>query len=277
MAVLVNELREARLQEAKGREEDRAARAKELELLAHRKEPGSIFKITPQADFPIFGDKDTDVEAHMEDFEDLFNLANPVGGVSGPERLRLLGKTLAGDRLRCYRSIVKASRRTGQYTSDPNKVFEQVVLALYSTFHETDEARAMKAKRKYDCLEKGSESYQQFSVAWVESLAELEDAGVEKSEKDLFLDFLQKCGEQLKITVLRDRRFWPDPATKEPVFRRARTWQEAATIAKESCVVDETSRALTDKGFQSTTVAAESPSAKGGGERRSKDQKNDEI
>ena len=137
----------------------------------------------------------------MEDFEDLCNLANPVGGVSGPERLRLLGKTLAGDRHRCYKSIVKASRRTGQYTSDPNKVFEQVVLALYSTFHETDEARAMKAKRKYDCLEKGSESYQQFSVAWVESLAELEDAGVEKSEKDLFLDFLQKCGEQLKIAV----------------------------------------------------------------------------
>ena len=94
VAVLVNELREARLQEAKGREEDRAARAKELELLAHRKEPGSIFKITPQADFPIFGDKDTDVDAHMEDFEDLCNLANPVGGVSG------LGKALAGDRLR---------------------------------------------------------------------------------------------------------------------------------------------------------------------------------
>ena len=80
--------------------------------------------ITPQADFPIFGDKDTEVDAHMEDFEDLCNLANPVGGVSGPERLRLLSKTLAGDRQRCYKSIVKASRRTGQYTSDPNNVFE---------------------------------------------------------------------------------------------------------------------------------------------------------
>ena len=93
-------------------------------------------------------------------------------------------------------------------------------------------------------------------------MAELEDAGVEKSEKDLFLDFLQKCGEQLKITVLRDRRFWPNPVTKEPAFRRARTWQEAATIAKESCVVDETSWALTDNGFQSTTVAAEPPRPK---------------
>ena len=61
------------------------------------------------------------------------------------------------------------------------------------------------------------------------------------------------------------------------MFRRARTWQEAATIANESCVVDETSRALTDKGFQSTIVAAEPPPGKGGGRRRNKDQKNDET
>ena len=124
VAVEVNEPREARLQEAKRREEDEAARAEELELLVQRKEPGSVFKTTSQTDFPIFEDKDTDVDARIKDVEDWCNLTNPVGGVVGSERPKLLGKTLAGDRLRRYRSIVEVSRRTGQYKSDPNKAFE---------------------------------------------------------------------------------------------------------------------------------------------------------
>ncbi len=48
-------------------------RKQELELLlaAGKKETKqSIFKVTPSAEFPKFGDRDYDVEAHIEDFED---------------------------------------------------------------------------------------------------------------------------------------------------------------------------------------------------------------
>ena len=56
----------------------------------------SIFQVKPQVDMPILGDADNDVEAHLEEFEDLCNLANPRGGLMDHEKLRLFGKTLKG-------------------------------------------------------------------------------------------------------------------------------------------------------------------------------------
>ena len=55
------------------------------------KKISSIHNVLPQADFPIFENEDTDLDAHDEDFEELCNLANPVSGVSVPGPLRLLG------------------------------------------------------------------------------------------------------------------------------------------------------------------------------------------
>jgi hypothetical protein len=250
VAAMLQEMREARKQDAE-------LRKKELEVLLSATKRSdkinSIFKVNPSAEFPKFGDADNDVEAHLEEFEDLCNLANPLEGVAPAERLRLFGKTLEGSRLRCYKAIMKEAKRDGAALSDPTKVFDQIVAQFYVEFHETDETKAMNAKRQYDALERGKGPYQTFSISWTEALADLRAAGVIKSDKELFLDFLVKVGSELKLKILEDQRFWPikpSPGTQQ-VFRKAKTWQEAAYVAKEHCTNNENSRAITDRAFQS--------------------------
>ena len=98
------------------REESERVRKLDLELLvaaSAKKEARvpSIFAVKPQAVFPKFGDKNFDVEEHLESFEDLCNLANPTDGVQPAEKLRLFGTTLEGSRLRSYKAIVKQAER----------------------------------------------------------------------------------------------------------------------------------------------------------------------
>eukprot|EP00439_Symbiodinium_sp_Y106_P034234 s4270_g4.t1 len=68
---------------------------------------------------------------------------------------------------------------------------------------------AMKARAKYDNLEKKSTAFQEFQVSWLEALTELNAAGVYKCQKDLLYDHLRKIGSFLREEVSRDRRFWP--------------------------------------------------------------------
>jgi len=213
LVALVAEMKAAREQQAAeakaAREEARLAaeaaaelRKQELQILADKKSSTSIFQVKPQADFPKFGDKDHDVESHMENFEDLCTLANPNGGVSDAERLRLFGQTLEGTRARCYRSAVKEAKKDGTIVTDPKGVLADIVAQLYADFHETDEARTLKAKKRFDNLEKGRDTYQTFATAWSEALADLKAAKISKPEKELFYDFILKIGPSLKTRIL---------------------------------------------------------------------------
>ena len=106
----------------------------------------------------------------------------------------------------------------------------------------------MRAKSAYNALEKGKNLFQLFQVEWQECLTELQESGIFKGGRDLFLDYLVKCGNVLKTKVLEDTRFWPlKPREGEtPTFRKCQTWQEAAVVAKEACSLIEASRALSD-------------------------------
>jgi hypothetical protein len=201
----------------------------------------SIFSVKPQAPFPKFGDQDFDVEEHLEAFEDLCNLANPHDGIQPGERLRLFGTTLEGSRLRCFKAIIKEAKREGRVIADPVAVFKQVTEQFFTDFHESVPAKQLKAIRRYQMLEKGRGSYQTFSVAWSEALAELRTAGIIKNERELFLDYVCKVGQVLKLKILENRRFWPArPVEGElTVFREPTTWQEACIVAKEFCSLEE--------------------------------------
>ena len=101
---------------------------------------------------------------------------------------------------------MKESKHNGDYEPKPSAVFDRVVAALDSldaSFHESDEAKAMKARAKCDNLEK------KFLASWLEALTELNAAGVYKCQKDLLYDYLHKIGSFLREEVSRDRRFWP--------------------------------------------------------------------
>ena len=104
---------------------------------------------------------------------------------------------------------MKESKHNGDYEAKPSAVFDRVVAVLDASFHESDEAKAMKAGAKYDNLEKKSTAFQEFQVSWLEALTELNAAGVYKCQKDLLYDYLHKIGSSLGEEVSRDRRFWP--------------------------------------------------------------------
>ena len=191
-----------------------------------------MFTFNLKDDLPIFGDGDTDLDRHLESFQDVCLVVKPS---SDREQLRLFARTLKGTCRRCYDTVVKEAKSNGDYEARPNVVYDRVVAALDASFHESDEAKAMKARAKYDALDKKSTAFQEFQVSWLEALTELNAAGVYKCQKDLLYDYLHKIGSYLRDEVSRDRRFWPwKPAPGiQQEFRgvescslRPRSWRE---------------------------------------------------
>ena len=78
------------------------------------------------------------LERHMEAFADVCAIVKPG---NARERLRLFGRTLKGTRRRCYDTIIKEAKATGEHEDQPALVVDRVVAALDASFHETDEAK----------------------------------------------------------------------------------------------------------------------------------------
>ena len=121
-----------------GREEDRAARDKQA-----ANQQSKVFTFKANEALPIMGDRDSDLEKHMQDFEDFLAMLGPT---PARDKLKLFGKTLKGTKLKCYSTVVKDSRTTGEYDSNPLAVLDKVAASLDASFHESEEARSMRAK-----------------------------------------------------------------------------------------------------------------------------------
>ena len=94
----------------------------------------SVFTFNLKDDLPIFGDGDTDLDRHLESFQDVCLVVKPS---SDREKLRLFARTLKGTRRRCYDTIVKEAKSSGDYEVRPNVVYDRVVAALDASFHES--------------------------------------------------------------------------------------------------------------------------------------------
>ena len=75
-------------------------------------------------------------------------------------------------------------------------------------------------------------SHSRLSLKWEEDLAELESAGLARSEKELMLNYLTKIGPMLAADVQRDMRPWPD-GSGGLVSRRAASWEECHVVCLE--------------------------------------------
>ena len=161
-------------------------------------------------------------------------------------------------------AMTPSSRRpstNGDYESKPASVFDRVVAALDASFHESDEAKAMKARARYDSLEKRATQFQEFQVSWLEALTELNSAGVYKCQKDLLYDYLHKIGSFLRDEVSRDRRFWPlrpSPGVKQE-FRGVENLSEAALVAREITLRKDANKALESHHASSEAEPTRSP------------------
>ena len=237
------------------REQDAKERAEQLKSMREEK---SVFTYSLRDDLPVFGDGDSDLDKHLEAFSDVCMVVKPKGD---REKLRLFARTLKGTRRRCYDTIIKEAKHNGDYESKPASVFDRVVALLDASFHESDEAKAMKARARYDSLEKRATQFQEFQVSWLEALTELNSAGVYKCQKDLLYDYLHKIGSFLRDEVSRDRRFWPlrpSPGVKQE-FRGVENWSEAALVAREITLRKDANKALESHHASSEAEPTRSP------------------
>ena len=87
----------------------------------------------------------------------------------------------------------------------------------------------------FDNLEKGKDSFLNFSIAWNEVLANLSKVGIVKDSGELYYTYVRKLGTGLQKRILEDNRFWPPEETDRSLqeYRHPKTWQEAALVAKE--------------------------------------------
>ena len=83
----------------------------------------------------------------------------------------------------------------------------------------------------------------QFKPLFEHGIAELVKAGVGKSDRDLFLSYLKKCGEHMKNVFLKDRRGYVLTAGVKTA-RAPQTWTEAHTVFLEEAALMNGSRAL---------------------------------
>ncbi|CAE7761843.1 unnamed protein product, partial [Symbiodinium sp. KB8] len=248
LLAIVQEMRRQREQDAKER----------AEQLKSMREEKSVFTYSLRDDLPVFGDGDSDLDKHLEAFSDVCMVVKPKGD---REKLRLFARTLKGTRRRCYDTIIKEAKHNGDYESKPASVFDRVVALLDASFHESDEAKAMKARARYDSLEKRATQFQEFQVSWLEALTELNSAGVYKCQKDLLYDYLHKIGSFLRDEVSRDRRFWPlrpSPGVKQE-FRGVENWSEAALVAREITLRKDANKALESHHASSEAEPTRSP------------------
>ena len=116
--------------------------------------------------------------------------------------------------------------------------------ALDASFHESDEAKAMKARAKYDALDKKSTAFQEFQVSWLETLTELNAAGVYKCQKDLRLpaqDWVVPPRRGLARSAILPWK--PAPGIQQE-FRGVESWSEAALVAREITLRKDANKAL---------------------------------
>ena len=254
LLAIVQEMRRQREQDAKER----------AEQLKSMREEKSVFTYSLRDDLPVFGDGDSDLDKHLEACSDVCMVVKPKGD---REKLRLFARTLKGTRRRCYDTIIKEAKHNGDYESKPASVFDRVVAALDASFHESDEAKAMKARARYDGLEKRATQFQEFQVSWLEALTELNSAGVYKCQKDLLYDYLHKIGSFLCDEVSRDRRFWPlrpSPGVQQE-FRGVENWSEAALVAREITLRKDANKALESHHASSEAEPTRPPKNPGNG------------
>ena len=67
---------------------------------------------------------------------------------------------------------------------------------------------------------------------WEAAVAELDLKGIGKSDRELLLAYLKRCGPAARTEVLKDRRPYPTVGGGEET-RQVRTWREAHRVVVE--------------------------------------------
>ena len=213
----------------------------------------SITTVKTDLHWPTLSDDLTDVKdvaEFYEAFEDNCGLANNCQGMSKREMLVALRSRCRGSRLKTFQNIYRQEFKSGAVGSDADAVYEKIK-SKHLVFSESVEEREIRVDSEHAALMKGKLTGHQFEPLFERSIAELEEIGLGKTPRELFLSYLRKVGPVLQKEIRRDKRIWP----KEAELRAPRTWEEAHKVVLEYEQRESTNRAQ----VSSVYVAEEAP------------------
>ena len=116
----------------------------------------------------------------------------------------------------------------GNVEADPASVCERIK-SKHLLFSESVEEREIRVDSEHAALLKGKLTGHQFEPLFERSIAELEEIGLGKTPRELFLSYLRKVGPVLQKEIRKDKRIWP----KETELRAPRSWEEAHKVVLE--------------------------------------------
>ena len=99
-------------------------------------------------------------------------------------------------------------------------------------FVETIMEKETRVLNEWDTLHKGNLSALQFEPWWDKCLADLDDVGLSRNSRELFLGYLRKVGKAQAVQIRKDQRPWPD-GEGGVTSRRCCTWEEAHKVCIE--------------------------------------------
>ena len=197
----------------------------------------SITTVKTDLHWPTLSDDLTDVKdvaEFYEAFEDNCGLANNCQGMSKREMLVALRSRCRGSRLKTFQNIYRQEFKSGAVGSDADSVYEKIKskhLLFSESCGRTRDQGGFGTRR--------SDAGHQFEPLFERSIAELEEIGLGKTPRELFLSYLRKVGPVLQKEIRRDKRIWP----KESELRAPRTWEEAHKVVLEYEQRESTNRA----------------------------------
>ena len=112
--------------------------------------------------------------------------------------------------------------------SDPAAVY-QMIKSKHLLFTETPDEKEIRVNREFNALMKGKMMGHQFEPAFDAVIANLEEVGLGKSRRELYLAYVEKIGPKLAQVVRRDRRLWKE----ESHLRGPEIWEEAHHVVLE--------------------------------------------
>ncbi|CAK0840013.1 unnamed protein product, partial [Prorocentrum cordatum] len=221
----------------------------------------STIQVKPHYSLPTLGDGDFDVESFVEVFEEMVGLANDGSGMSATEMVRVLGTCLKGSRQRADKVELKQARRSGRLAADPDEVYQSLKERLME-FKEGLLEKQQRLNAEWRTLSRGRMSALEFQATFENIVAEMELAGMGKSDRDLLLGYLALIPPAHRAEVLKDRRVYQRSGA-QPEVRGVETWREAHRVLLKLEEAESSAKALV------AAVGSDfAPSPGGGGGRR---------
>ena len=125
-------------------------------------------------------------------------MCNDGQGMRPSERLTTLKQILkqGSAKEQIYKNIEKATRATGEWHTDPDKVYLTIKARLLM-FKEEPLERKRRLHNEWNVLSKGKDDCLTFEAKWDCLIAKLTTVGITKTPDDLYFDYLTKVGPEL--------------------------------------------------------------------------------